>query len=423
MQTMKKHANRILLACIAGLALLASCGDDAGDGEPGLPFEPAGPDSAPDPMQPGPFPVGVQTFTVDDHDRLDKDTGEPRRLLIEVWYPAVQAARDEPKWTYDPVLEPGTALLTAEDYQKLKSANLPGMTSWAVRDAAIDSEHGPYPLMLYSHGSYSIRWQSPSYTAQLASHGAVVVACDHPGNTLWDMMSEGFSEGSIATEMPKRLVDMVFKLDWFLDKNNDAADFFHGSVDPERIGVSGHSFGGFTAAAVPCLKDIRGRVKMTIPHSPIISPASMYCEEPLDQYPVPMMVMGGTLDVTVPWKHQYCEYNLVTAPSQYLYEVEGGGHYTFTDICSMDLNLLVEEFDFGAAEDALKDGCSPTDNVDWHDAVQTYNHYATAFFNLHLRGSTASRDYLVERGDPPFDTVNFYEGHVPDWPDGGCAGD
>jgi len=416
MRAMKTRTNWIPLTCIVGLALLAACGEDSG-GEDGLPFEPAGPDSAPDPMQPGPFPVGVQTFTIQDHDRPDKDTGEPRTLLVEVWYPAVQAARSQPLFTYDPVQEPGTALLDDADYQKLVAADLPGMASWAVRDAEIDRERGPYPLMLYSHGSYSIRWQSPSYTVQLASHGAVVVACDHTGNTLWDMMAEGFSEGSVATEMPKRLDDMPFLLDWFLDKNANTSDTFFDSVDPERVGISGHSFGGFTAATVPCIDE---RIKMTIPHSPIISPASIYCEEPLDHYPVPIMVMGGTLDVTVPWNDQYCEYNLVTTDSQYLYEVVGGGHYTFTDICTMDLNLLVEEFDFGAAEDALEDGCSPTENVNWDDAVKTYNHYATAFFNLHLRGSTGSLDYLVERDDPPFDSVNLYEGHAPDWPDGGC---
>ena len=54
--------------------------------------------------------------------------------------------------------------------------------------------------------------------------------------------------------------------------------------------------------------------------------------------------------------------------------------------------------------------------------MRTINHYATAFLNGHMRGSTGSQDLLADRDDPPFDVVNFFTGDVPDfWGEGGCA--
>ena len=45
-----------------------------------LPFEPAGPNAAPDPAKLGPFPVGVRTVTHEDR-RRPKPDGSPRKLL------------------------------------------------------------------------------------------------------------------------------------------------------------------------------------------------------------------------------------------------------------------------------------------------------------------------------------------------------
>ena len=57
----------ILKPLVLGLALSVlgtwslGCGGKNNSPEE-LPFQPAGPEAAPDPMQPGPFPVGVRTY-------------------------------------------------------------------------------------------------------------------------------------------------------------------------------------------------------------------------------------------------------------------------------------------------------------------------------------------------------------------------
>ena len=49
-----------------------------------------------DPEQIGSYPVGVTTMQLDDHCRVDPETGGPRQLLTEIWYPAVDGARGLP---------------------------------------------------------------------------------------------------------------------------------------------------------------------------------------------------------------------------------------------------------------------------------------------------------------------------------------
>ena len=50
-----------------------------------------------DPMQAGPFPVGVTTTVLIDHSRKDAATNEDRTLVTEIWYPATDEARSLPK--------------------------------------------------------------------------------------------------------------------------------------------------------------------------------------------------------------------------------------------------------------------------------------------------------------------------------------
>ena len=116
------------------------------------------------------------------------------------------------------------------------------------------------------------------------------------------------------------------------------------------------------------------------------------------------------MDRTVAWMDQCKEYSALSGCEKFLLQVRGGGHYTFSDICTLDLGRLAAELDFGPAEEALQDGCSP-DNLEWATAIALVNHYTTAFFNLHLRGSPGSAKYL----DPalkghPFEHGILYRG-------------
>jgi len=409
---MKTH-NLLKNLCILLVFALAACENL---GQNGLPFTPAGPHSAPSPMDAGPFGVGVKTLVLVDASRLDPDSGKPRTLKTEIWYPAGQDAKDGPFWSYNVKDEVTPELLGEEKYDSFMSADLPLVPTFTVRDANVDRDHGPYPVIVYSHGSNSIRWQSIFYTAHLASHGYIVLAPDHEGNTLWDLIRDGFDQASVVTSSYKRLDDVGFILDSFLEKSQDPEDFFFGVLDRTSVGITGHSFGGFTSVAMPCADE---RFKVAVAQAPVISLTVGWCN--LNSYPVPLMVQGGDMDKTVPFKDQYCDLRSMGGDDpMHLVKIYGGGHFTFADLCQLDLLSLSQILDLGGVvEEALADGCGP-DNIEPVVAHPLINHYATAMFNVYLRGSESSLEYISEQPDPMFDSVELMKPPLQDWPQGGC---
>ncbi len=424
----------IFCAFVAAAALFAlvGCGSSSSNGGDGdadqemeaeaesenaLPFEPASAKAAPDPFKPGPFPVGVTTIDYYDENQKDKTTGKPRWLRCEIWYPVGQKYKDGPFFTYD-LKEQAKDAPLGEKKAVLDTLDIPQIPTKTIRDAEIDREHGPYPIIFFSHGANGIRWQSIFYTIHLASHGYIVVAMDHEGNTLWDIIRDGYRGDTVAASAPKRLKDLPFLLDRMLAANEDAESRFYKMIIPDKVGITGHSFGGFTSVTVPTLDD---RFKVSVPHAPVISLCEIWgCD--MANYPVPIMVMGGTKDNTLKWRDQYCDYRALGNCEKYVYELERGGHFTFSDICILDLLNVAPQLGITNASSTLKDGCDPEINVSYIDAHETINYYATAFLNYHLRDSAGSKAYLIQKTEKPFDSVNFYEGNtLPDWPEGGCG--
>ncbi len=124
-------------------------------------------------------------------------------------------------------------------------------------------------------------------------------------------------------------------------------------------------------------------------------------------FPIPMMMMTGRKDRTLETDVEMSPiYELMPAP-KYYFELHTGGHYTYTDICSLDLMVLAEELDFGDAEDALKDGCGDT-NIPVETAHPLINQFAIGFFNTYLRNSTGSKVYFDAAAAAPHQDILLY---------------
>jgi predicted dienelactone hydrolase len=188
-----------------------------------------------DPFRRGPFTVGVRTSHLVDRER-------DRPLPVEVWYPADAAH-----------VGADLAADTKDRYELLPG--LPESTQDAVRDAR--SADGRFPLVAFSHGFGAHRRQSTFLCTHLASHGYVVAAVDHTGNTTVDIlqMSVAVRQGASVPDplslagpfVEARPRDVRFMIDRVLD---GAAGDLAGLADPDRIGMTGHSFGGWTTLAV-----------------------------------------------------------------------------------------------------------------------------------------------------------------------------
>lgn len=195
----------------------------------------------------GIHPVGVTTLVVGDAGRVG------RSLSVEVWYPATPcfAGHDLDPGRQDRFeLVPGLARLPQE----------------AVRDALPSAEPGR-PVVLFSHGHGGHRRQSTFLCTHLASHGYVVAAPDHPGNTMRDVMRAALAERSgkksrdpastIPALVESRPADLAAVLAALVEDSpqespetvvaSPAVHSLWGVLDPRWVAVCGHSFGGWTA--------------------------------------------------------------------------------------------------------------------------------------------------------------------------------
>ena len=139
-------------------------------------------------------------------------------------------------------------------------------------------------------------------------------------------------------------------------------------IDSSRIGLAGHSLGGYTvlalAGAWPSWKD--RRVKAVLALSPYCAP--FIKKGDLGHLDVPVMYQGGTLDVGItPFvRRPGGAYDLTSAPKYFL-DLAGAGHFAWTNL-----------------------------NKSYQSIIDDY---AVAFFDRYLKGTPGPLAHLVE---PPW---------------------
>jgi dienelactone hydrolase len=241
-----------------------------------------------DPRDPGPFAAGARVVT------YTKDSvaspGTPRDLETAVWYPA----------------PPG-------------SGPIDGLNG-AVLDAPLDASGGPYPLLMFSHGSCGYPQQSTFLTANLASHGWIVAAPAHTGNTIYQFPTCGTPAAQVAS-FQERPRDVLHVLDALLAEDQDPGALLYGAIDETRIAMSGHSFGGLTTYLVVPLEP---RFRAAIP----MAPAALF--DPA--LAVPSLQMIGAIDAVVDNEQTRTGFADDVSP-KYLVEIANTGHYAFSNGC------------------------------------------------------------------------------------------
>jgi len=252
------------------------------------------------PAPTGPWAVGRLVTVWTDATRIDpfaQQPGQPRELLVWIWYPAARSAAATPAG-FEPSFARG-----ASDPQ----------ASWLLqtflwRDPAVVQVHSVegaearlppdpvrWPAIVFRSGIGVAAVDYTSLCEELASQGFVVVAADAPYSTWSVAMPDGrvihkTDQGNPGdAPMPEaersRLLDELLAV-WVADTRflidgllrldagqppgaatngaeagaapREGPGLFAGRIDPRAIGVAGHSFGGATAAEV-CRVD--GRVR------------------------------------------------------------------------------------------------------------------------------------------------------------------
>lgn len=181
-----------------------------------------------DPFVRGPFSVGVRTIK-------SLDAARNQSFPCEIWYPAAAQHRGQ------------DFVPDAQDAFTVPPDSTPRRQS-AVRNAA--AQPGSYPAILFSHHSGGHRRAATFLCTHLSSHGYIVAALDHSGVGAPDPTATAAEQKAarIQALIAGRVPDVSFLLDVIL---GDAAPVPDARPDPGRIGIVGHSFGGWTALAAP----------------------------------------------------------------------------------------------------------------------------------------------------------------------------
>ncbi len=300
----------------------------------------------------GAYTVGTQEMHIDDPDRP---------LDVSIWYPALNPDNLPEETVY----QPGT-LLQLEGH--------------AITDAPLDTSSAPYPLVIFSHGSSGFRFQSRYLVEHLASYGFIVMATNHPTNTVTDLLGDPDFSDNLAPNFIQRPEDILRLI--ALADNLTADGTFAGMIDVNHTAVMGHSFGGYTALAVSGipinLNNLANWCNTTVVDNPdelysvcflldfeeSMTQAAGLTELPDGAFPVytdpriratvafapwnapildpdalasqttPIMIFGGTADTTTPPERDaFVIYDALSNAPKTLVTLENANHYVYVDEC------------------------------------------------------------------------------------------
>ena len=265
----------------------------------------------------------------------------------------------------------------------------------AGRDVALWKPAGSassngYPVVLFSHGFTGCNTQSVFLMQALAQAGYFVLAPNHKDAGCGSARdkNKGWNPGKFLSNRPDKPFqdDQAWSDATYKDRDADIeavlnavlrGKSFEGvRVDSRRIGIAGHSLGGYTALGVagawPSWKD--KRIKAVLALSPYCSP---YVDKgDLSHLNAPVMYQGGTRDmgVTPTVRRLNGAYHRSSSPKYYV-EFKGAGHFAWTNL-----------------------------NKNYQQII---NSYSVAFFNRYLKGMTSPDPLTPLTTNPPPRSVSY----------------
>jgi len=197
---------------------------------------------------------------------VTEEKGSPRTLLVDVWYPADPSRHPRTPYMEQPLAAALAAAFlgprfsfVASHFARVRSAARAGAP------AAAPPHLAGFPLLVFSHGNVSTRVQNTGLLEELASHGWVCCAVDHPHDAACVVLPDGSTQefewelpGGLdaagvlafrARQVALRAGDVMLCLDALRDMSERPGGPLAGRVDVRRAAVMGHSFGGAAAAA------------------------------------------------------------------------------------------------------------------------------------------------------------------------------
>ena len=364
----------------------------------------------------GPRAIGVRTITATDRNRVDvlaTHEGGPvarydRTLTLEVWYPATLAPGQQPGGDYRAITRDPAV-----------TATLHGQ---AVRNANPLAPPAPLPLVIVSHGYPGNRYLMSHLCENLASKGFIVVAIDHKDSTYDD-------QKAFASTLYNRAFDQLFVLDEMARLGQAASgSFLAGLVDDTHTGLVGYSMGGYglvnvigggysdasitmndappnrliadRAASNPRYRDTMDpRIKAAIAIAPWGMQNGHWTADGLAGIRTPVLFVAGSADTVAGYeKGTKALFEAAVNADRHLLTYLNANHNAGAPIPAPVETYHYSESNrtapFTHYADAVWDSVRMNNILD---------HFATAFFEWHLKGEQDKAAYLT----PPADGVDM----------------
>jgi len=361
-----------IAVCLA--ALSSACGGGAGENR-----------AAPA-TQTGPFPVGNASFILEDVARPMGCGAGHRRLVTEVWYPAAEEAVGWPEnFVSDFMLNQEEAAR-----ERFGEESLTDLPTGSFRDAPLHPGAAAMPILIFSHGFSSNRFQNFTMANHLASRGFLVVAPDHTCNAMIAPLPDGpvfFSFADIPFSLWERIADIRFLIEVFSAR---PPEMFECRLDTERIGLWGHSFGGITAIET---------VKVEPRVSAMLQLAAFGFPGVPADLDLPSMYMWGEQDKMMgPFVSLHDGIIDAMPTPKYVLNFFDTGHFAFSDLCRFA--AVIAEFGDGCGSGTRIGTGEPYENPDHETLHAILNPYAAAFFLSAFYRNAESVAYLKQNHSP-----------------------
>ena len=305
MSTRTRFLSLPALVVVVGALLLAACGGSSSSRSATAASEPM-------PARSGTYAVGHDTISI-------PDAATGKTITADLWYPAVDGAKG-----------------TFTRYSLLPTAYFDSKV--AIEDAPINTA-GSFPFVVYSHGSGGQSFVASFLTEDIASHGYVVLSANHDGNTAADQLLGTMVSQDQNDFLRPNVVEA--EINWALAQSSGKASAYpalKGAIDEARIGLVGHSYGGYTVLATAgghtgpagtIAPD--PRIKAVVGQAPYTRRLS---DSELAGIKIPVMLMVGTKDITTPLaEDSQRPFDLITGPPVVLAVLTDAAHQSFSDVC------------------------------------------------------------------------------------------
>lgn len=334
---LNRRPRRALAACCTALLSLSGCGGGADDVVGTAPTQAASYASrcqiAPGasnalllPAPTGDLCISKTSFQLVDATRAEKhtpDESDRRELSVKVWYPVAASAGGVRAGYLAPAVAP-----LVKAHLSIPPTAPEVLTN--TKAAAPLQPGSAYPVLIFSPGYGMVVEAYSTLLEDLASHGMVVVAIDHPYISGVTAMANGQLVQALAgpaagQPMPAFLDDAVATLvadqrsvlDWLQGPNTG---LLAEHLNLARIALMGHSIGG-AAAVQTARSDARAKAGMDIDGSIYGDTAGLW-QKPLMFLLASNHVADASIDAVL---------RLATGPSRSV-TLPDAGHLDFSDL-------------------------------------------------------------------------------------------